>query len=85
MASSTSTEKKNNKVYFINIDEDKFLSKRFIYPIQTGNNDITVFGVGGEVQPTVHGLVADHCSFKYNAHEKKYCKVNRVHKLCPKI
>ena len=70
MASSTSMEKKNNKVYFINIDEDKFLSKRFIYPIQTGNNDITVFGVGGKVQPTVHGLVADHCSFKYNAHEK---------------
>jgi hypothetical protein len=65
MASVTTQEK--NKIYFINIEEDEFLSKRYIYPLKKQNNKITTFGIGGDVEPTVNGLVANHCSFKYSA------------------
>ena len=48
--------------HFINIDEDEYMSKRYVYPLSVEHNGKTVFGKGGNVEPSVHGLVANHCS-----------------------
>ena len=52
--------------HFINIDEDEYMSKRYVYPLSVEHNGKTVFGKGGNVEPSVHGLVANHCSFVYD-------------------
>ena len=64
MASASNEIKK--QPYFINIDEDEYMSKRYVYPLSMEHNGKTVFGKGGDVEPSVHGLVANHCTFVYN-------------------
>ena len=55
--------------HFKNIDEDEFMSKRYVYLLSLEHNGKTVFGKGGNVEPSVHGLVANHCSFAYDKYK----------------
>ena len=55
--------------HFKNIDEDEFMSKRYVYLLSVEHNGKTVFGKGGNVEPSVHGLVANHCSFAYDKYK----------------
>ena len=66
-------KRKRSSPHFTNIDEDEFISERFVYYLLNEEEDalsnateakITVFGVGGDVEPKVQGLVEGHCYFR---------------------
>jgi hypothetical protein len=51
-------EKDTQLAHFINLDEDPFRSKRFMYMLV---NPVTVFGPDGDIKPLALTVVRDHC------------------------
>ena len=48
--------------HFINVDEDMFRSKRFMYFL---DKPLTTFGPKGDIQPLSMNVVKRHCSIEY--------------------
>ena len=56
-------ESETTEPYFINVDDDAFRSKRFMYII---TQEVTSFGSKCDVQPQSMAMVKDHCSVRFD-------------------
>mmetsp|Transcript_11659 Transcript_11659/g.20804 ORF Transcript_11659/g.20804 Transcript_11659/m.20804 type:complete len:1079 (+) Transcript_11659:197-3433(+) len=65
--SLTYFDKDTTEPHFINLDEDPFRSKRFMYILES---DRTAFGPGGDIKPMALAVVKDHCVVERRGEEK---------------